>query len=296
MPPPEGRFWDFFNVLRVPLRNRPFNRYLLYAFSEAFACNLMGPFWWLFALEGLKTGDIWATVYVSALPMVVMVVAYPFWGRRAKRLSDHQLVRIGIVSAIICTCLWMLTTSHCFHPFLLLGRLHRRDLPSRHGYRGHEHDVLPHPAGESFVLYGLRDVGQPGRSLLCRLTGHARRRQPRTLLLAPGAEERLATCISWPCSRSSSCSPTCSSSSQACPRRRRCKRRSRSARTDRGRTRTGDCLHASRSSRRPYWCGSITFVWATPPPPPPRFTFQAGPAPDLRGKSGSARAGRAEEV
>ncbi len=80
MPPPEGRF-DFLSVLRVPWRNRPFRRYWLYAFSEAFACNLMGPFWWLFAIEGLKTGDVWATVYISALPMVVMVAAYPFWGR-----------------------------------------------------------------------------------------------------------------------------------------------------------------------------------------------------------------------
>lgn len=121
MAPHEGPPWRMRNVWVIPSRNRPFRRYFLYVFCEAFMNGLVGPFWWLMALEFLKIGTFWANMYVMSLPMVFMAVALPFWGRVADRVPTRTLVYIGTLSALLGPLLWVLATPRGFHPFLLVS-------------------------------------------------------------------------------------------------------------------------------------------------------------------------------
>jgi MFS family permease len=120
MPPHEGPPWRMRNVLLTPLQSPPFRGYLLYAFFEAFRRGVVGPFWWLMALEYLKIGAFWSNMYVMLLPMAFTAVALPFWGGACDRFGAKALVRLGIVTSLLYPILWSLATPRAFHVLLFV--------------------------------------------------------------------------------------------------------------------------------------------------------------------------------
>ena len=118
MPPHEGPPWRMRHVVLTPLRNRAFRGYLLYAFCEAFRRGVVGPFWWLMALEYLKIGAFWSNMYVILVPMVFSALALPFWGGVCDRFGAKPLAKLGILVSLVYPILWSLATPRAFHHWI----------------------------------------------------------------------------------------------------------------------------------------------------------------------------------
>lgn len=118
MSPQEETPRSILTTVGTPLRDRTFRGYLLYAFSESFMNGIVGPFWWLMALEYLKTGPFWANAYVMAVPMVFVAIALPMWGGVCDRFGAKTLLRVGAAVQLIYPLLWSVARPGHFHAWL----------------------------------------------------------------------------------------------------------------------------------------------------------------------------------
>lgn len=112
---PPMRWWE---VVVVPLGDRPFRGYLLYAFSEAFMFGFAGPFFWLMGLEVLRIGKFWSNFYVMMVPMVFSALALPAWGAVGDRFGARPLVTLGTLMSIIFPVCWVLARPGHYHGLL----------------------------------------------------------------------------------------------------------------------------------------------------------------------------------
>lgn len=120
MHPHAGPPWRLRNVFLLPMGDRSFRGYLWYTAWEAFRRGVVGPFWWLMALEYLKIGAFWSNMYVMLVPMVFTAVALPFWGGVCDRFGAKTLVRLGLATSLVYPVLWSLATPRAFHVLLFV--------------------------------------------------------------------------------------------------------------------------------------------------------------------------------
>ena len=130
MPPHEGepwprlRWWSVFvepaRVFRVPLRDRQFRGYLIYALSETFMFGIAGSFFTVMGLEFLKIGNLGTTIYASTIPLICTVVALPLWGGICDRFGHRPLLAFGTLGSVAYPVFWLLATPE-HHVTALLG-------------------------------------------------------------------------------------------------------------------------------------------------------------------------------
>jgi MFS family permease len=119
----EGPPWRLRNVVSEPLSSRPFRRYLVYAFSEAFMFGIAGPFFWLMGLEQLKIGNFWSNFYIMMVPMIATAVTLPLWGSACDRFGSRPLVSLGTFMTIVWPICWLLATPASFHTALAISAI-----------------------------------------------------------------------------------------------------------------------------------------------------------------------------
>jgi MFS family permease len=117
----EGPPWRLRNVVSEPLSNRPFRRYLVYAFSEAFMFGIAGPFFWLMGLEVLEIGNFWSNFYIMMVPMIATAVTLPLWGSACDRFGSRPLVSLGTLMTVAFPLCWLLATPSHFHTALAIA-------------------------------------------------------------------------------------------------------------------------------------------------------------------------------
>ncbi len=119
MPPREEQQRRSWFVMREPLRDVKFRRYLLYSFSESFMYGIAAPFFMVFALEYLRINNFWSTFYISTIPMLGTALTLPLWGRACDRFGYRPLLVFGTLVGMVYPLGWFFATPQCYLPFAI---------------------------------------------------------------------------------------------------------------------------------------------------------------------------------
>lgn len=95
-------------LVRVPFRDGRFRRFITYAVFSALGFNIAGPSLWLFALETLRMGKLWANLTLMVSHMVAVVLFSPMWGRLLDRYGSRPVLRVGALALAFFPIPWVL--------------------------------------------------------------------------------------------------------------------------------------------------------------------------------------------
>ncbi|MGQ9523662.1 MAG: MFS transporter [Armatimonadota bacterium] len=96
------------DLVRVPFRNQPFRRFLTYSVFSTFGFNVAGPSLWLFALETLKMGKLWANLTLMVSHMLAVAVFSSVWGSLLDRYGSRPVLRVGALALAFFPVPWIL--------------------------------------------------------------------------------------------------------------------------------------------------------------------------------------------
>jgi MFS family permease len=119
MPPRADPPWRLRDVIKEPLRDKPFRGYLLYSFSSSWAASIAGPFFWRLAIQHLQIGNFWSNMYIMTVPMMFVALTLPLWGGICDRFSSKPVVALGNLLVMLCPMAWLIATHTAFHPALI---------------------------------------------------------------------------------------------------------------------------------------------------------------------------------
>ena len=109
-PPPHAkpsRQFSAWNMLRQPLKDANFRRFLGFSATLTFGTAFMGQFAWLFILDVLGMSNMRANVLMAFVPLVCAMISYPFWGRMIDRLGRKPVLVIAGVLVIHGGAAWL---------------------------------------------------------------------------------------------------------------------------------------------------------------------------------------------
>jgi len=96
------------DLLRVPFRNERFRRFITYSVFSAFGFNVAGPSLWLFALETLRMGKLWANLTLMVSHMVAVALFSAVWGRLLDRYGNRPVLRVAALALAFFPVPWVL--------------------------------------------------------------------------------------------------------------------------------------------------------------------------------------------
>jgi MFS family permease len=115
-PNPEARLWD---LIRKPLADRNFRRFLGYIFMLTLAMGYMGQFAWLYLFDVAKMSNTQANAMLVLGPLVVLMVSFRFWGKLLDRFGRKPVLVMAMVLTLPGGVLWMFVTQeHWVLPYL----------------------------------------------------------------------------------------------------------------------------------------------------------------------------------
>ncbi|NJL31666.1 MAG: MFS transporter [Phycisphaerales bacterium] len=85
------------SMVQDPLRDRDFRIFLGYVFTLNLAIGFVSQYIWLNSVKELGMSNLQAQVMIIALPLMVQMIAYPFWGALIDRLGRKPVL-------LVCTC------------------------------------------------------------------------------------------------------------------------------------------------------------------------------------------------
>lgn len=91
-PGPMNRSLRMSEVLRGPLRNPNFRRYLGFSATFTFAVGYVGQYVWLFIFDVVKYSNSKANILLVSVPLVVAMVCLPLWGRAVDRFGRRPVM------------------------------------------------------------------------------------------------------------------------------------------------------------------------------------------------------------
>ena len=91
-PNPEVRIWE---MLRVPLRDRNFLRFLGFTTLLTFAVGYVGQFAWLFVFDVARLSNTQANAMMVVMPLVIFMLSGPLWGRLLDRFGRKPVLIIA---------------------------------------------------------------------------------------------------------------------------------------------------------------------------------------------------------
>lgn len=89
-----------------PLRNRSFRRYLVFTAMMTFSVGVMGQFTWLYVFDVVHLSNTQANLMLVTAPMIVAMVAVPFWGRMIDALGRKPVAVIATAGVIHGGVVW----------------------------------------------------------------------------------------------------------------------------------------------------------------------------------------------
>lgn len=110
----------FGDLIRAPLADRNFRRFLGYSFTMTFATGFVGQFVWLYLFDVVGASNVWANLLLISVPLLIGMATYPFWGRIVDRFgSKPALIAAGIL-VINGATFWMFITRDNWLPGYIL--------------------------------------------------------------------------------------------------------------------------------------------------------------------------------
>ena len=91
-PNPDVNIWE---MLREPLRDRNFLRFLGFTTTLTFAVGYVGQFAWLFIFDVARMSNTQANAMLVLGPLVVLMITGPMWGRLVDRFGCKPILIIA---------------------------------------------------------------------------------------------------------------------------------------------------------------------------------------------------------
>jgi len=108
-PDREVRFWS---VVRVPLADANFRRYLGFAATFTFAVGYIGQYIWLYVFDVVRMNNLQANILLVAVPLVLSMACVPAWGRMIDKVGRRPALTIAGALVITGGAAWILVTPH----------------------------------------------------------------------------------------------------------------------------------------------------------------------------------------
>ena len=108
-------------IVRQVLADRNFMRFSAYMATVTFAMNLIGQFVWLYLFDVLHASNTEANIIMMVIPMVVLLISIPLWGRMLDRFGRRPVVIIAGIMFVPGSLAWfMMTRDHWVLPYLVI--------------------------------------------------------------------------------------------------------------------------------------------------------------------------------
>ena len=164
-PNPDVRIWT---LLREPLRDRNFLRFLGFTTTLTFAVGFIGQFAWLFVFDVAHLSNTQANAMMVVMPLGIFMGSGPMWGRLLDKFGRKPVLILAGLLIVPGTLGWIfISRDHWVWGYLLV-------VLSTAAWPGIE-------AGNFNVLMNLSDAGGTGRasgsayvainSAACAITG-----------------------------------------------------------------------------------------------------------------------------
>ncbi len=108
------------SMLKTPLRDANFRRFLAYNATLMLAIGFLGQYVWLFVLYEARVSFLQANLMLLAVPLVIRAMAYPFWGRLVDRLGKKPVMLISGSLFVFGPVGWLLVTPELIWPGYLM--------------------------------------------------------------------------------------------------------------------------------------------------------------------------------
>lgn len=94
-PDPDANLW---HMLRIPLQDRNFLRFLGFTTTLTFSIGFVGQFVWLYVFDVAKMNNVQANAMLVLMPLVILMICTPIWGRIVDRFGRKPtLILVGLL-------------------------------------------------------------------------------------------------------------------------------------------------------------------------------------------------------
>jgi len=101
---------DFWALIRGPLSDRSFRRYLAFTATLTFGIGFIPPFVWLYLLDEVQLTNFQASLMLQVAPLVVTMGMLPLWGRLIDRLGRKPVLVIAGLMVVHGGAVWIFVT------------------------------------------------------------------------------------------------------------------------------------------------------------------------------------------
>lgn len=107
---------SFLELVRKPLANRNFRLFLGYSATMTLATGYIGQFVWLYLLDEVGMSNLRANCLLMAIPILVSIGAYPFWGRIIDRFGCKPALLLAGILVVNGATSWVFVTRESWIP------------------------------------------------------------------------------------------------------------------------------------------------------------------------------------
>ena len=106
-PDPAANLW---HMIRAPLRDRNFRRFLGYTATLTFGAGFVGQFVWLYIFDIAKMTNAQANAMLVLMPLIILMIFTPLWGRVVDRFGRKPALILAGILIIPGTLGWLIIT------------------------------------------------------------------------------------------------------------------------------------------------------------------------------------------
>jgi len=116
-PNPEVRLWA---MIREPLRDRNFLRFMGFTATMTFATGYVGQFLWLYVFDVVHLSNTQANTMLVVIPLVVTMISLSVWGKLIDRFGRKPILTICGLTVVAGGLAWVFITRSAWWPGYLV--------------------------------------------------------------------------------------------------------------------------------------------------------------------------------